>query len=99
MDIDDGTENAASGWTENAATDGAESAPSDGTEGSEGQGGQSGQGVVEIFGLDALIGDELQKYHEEKIRRDQGEEPEKRPGMKALKRFPKALLEQCMALN
>lgn len=86
MDIDDGTENTSS----------------DGTEGSEdqgGHGGQGGQGVVEIFGLDALIGDELQKYHEEKIRRDHGEEPEKRPGMKALKRFPKALLEQCMALN
>jgi len=54
-------------------------------------------------GLQALIGEQIEKYHEEKIRKDQGQEPNPGPGrgMKTgyKKKFPQALLQQYLHLN
>ena len=53
--------------------------------------------------LQALIGEQIEKYHEEKIKRDMGEEPARgpRPGMKpaARARMPQALIQQYFTLN
>ena len=53
--------------------------------------------------LQALIGDQIEKYHEEKIKRDQGESSESRPrpGMKPVvkAKMPQALLQQYFTLN
>ena len=57
--------------------------------------------------MQMLIGDELSKYHEEKIKRDQGEDPNPRPGraneMKSRisnkKKLPRALIQQYLTLN
>jgi len=48
--------------------------------------------------LQALIGEDLEKYHEEKIKRDLGEEHNPKPGMKKMK-IPQALLRQYFELN
>ena len=53
-------------------------------------------------GLQQLIGDELEKYHEEKIKRDQGDTGSRpRPGMKPVvkTKMPQALLNQYLTLN
>ena len=60
-----------------------------------------------IDDLQALISEQIKKYHEEKIKRDQGESPDNRPrpGMKpAVKpvikaRLPQALIHQYFSLN
>ena len=58
-----------------------------------------------IYDVQQLIGDELRKYHEDKIKRDQGEKPNPKPGIKQemkpvmKKRIPQALLQQYMQLN
>jgi hypothetical protein len=52
--------------------------------------------------LQSLIGEELQKYHEEKIKRDMGEETGPGPGLKKAgkkSRIPHALLRQYLELN
>ena len=55
-----------------------------------------------IEGVQQLISDQIKKYHEEKIRRDLGEEPRRGTGMeKAAKQLniPHALLMQYFELN
>jgi len=67
---------------------------------------ENGAGRDVIDELQQLIGEDLQKYHEEKIKRDQGENPNPRPGpgrgMKPLlrkQRLPQALVRQYFELN
>ena len=48
--------------------------------------------------LQALISDELKKYHEEKIRRDLGEEPKPGPGLRKA-RLPRSLISQYFQFN
>jgi len=55
-----------------------------------------------IEGVQQLISDQIKKYHEEKIRRDLGEDPKRRTDVeKAAKQLniPHALLMQYFELN
>ena len=53
--------------------------------------------------LQALISDQIEKYHEDKIKRDQGESSDTRPrpGMKPVikAKMPQALLQQYFTFN